>query len=114
VIKEYSSIPVFALLDFEDNQADQDMPSEDFSPFPAVPNYKVTVQTFPHIKPKQRNFSIIPKSLEKEAKQQIKEWLQQGVISRVEYTHGMWISALLVIQKPNGKARCCVDFVEVN
>lgn len=107
LFKQYAQLRVCATIDFENGE-------EKYKPFPAIPGYSIKIQTYPHISPKQRNFSIVPKDLEEDAKNQIMEWLATGVISRVNYSCGMWISSLLVIRKPNGTARCCVDFIEVN
>lgn len=93
---------------------DKDKVEKRYKEFPPVANYELHIETDPSKIPKQRMFSIVPRSLEKETKDQIDEWVAQGVNSRVSYRRDSCISSLLVVMKPNGKARCCVDFVELN
>ena len=56
---------------------------------------------------------IIPIPLRKLVEVELDRMLKVGVIERVD-EHTPWISPMVVIKKPNGKIRICIDYNKLN
>ncbi|GKV06935.1 hypothetical protein SLEP1_g18752 [Rubroshorea leprosula] len=70
------------------------------------------LSTYPTRKPVVQKCHLV--GLEKQAAidEEIQKLLQVGFIRRVEYFE--WVSNLVLVKKPNGKWRMCIDFTNLN
>ena len=71
--------------------------------------YKIDVQGHDPIK--QRYYHVSPKGVREEINEDIDEMLKQGII---EPSCSDWSNPIVMIKKPNGEYRFCLDFRKVN
>ncbi|KAL2230962.1 UNVERIFIED_CONTAM: Retrovirus-related Pol polyprotein from transposon [Sesamum indicum] len=77
---------------------------------PEVIMHRLNVDpTMRPVQQKKRNFSIEKNQVIKE---EVERLLNAGYISEVQYTE--WLSNIVVVQKPGGKWRVCIDFTDLN
>ena len=72
---------------------------------------KHRIQTEPSHKPINQKYRPVNPALEKDLKEQIKQWQEHGVI---EKSNSPWNFGLVAAPKKNGKIRWCVDYRALN
>lgn len=61
--------------------------------------------------PQQQTYYKIPMGLEEEVNAEIERWHKSGIIRE---SNSSWNSPLVVVRKPSGKIRLCVDYRKLN
>lgn len=75
--------------------------------------YKAHLDVDPNIPPKVFPVRRIPYSLENRLKDELKCMEPQKVIEKVEKPT-KWVNSIVLLEKPNGKLRICLDPRNVN
>ncbi|MCP4114282.1 MAG: RNA-directed DNA polymerase, partial [Desulfobacteraceae bacterium] len=70
-----------------------------------------SIQLLPGSRPIKQTMRTFPQAMEQEAKKEIEKYLKYGVISR---TISEWGSPALLVRKPDGTIRFCLDYRLVN
>ncbi|XP_050335789.1 uncharacterized protein K02A2.6-like [Bactrocera neohumeralis] len=86
---------------------------EDKEPFPKIKNVKVSLAIDCSIRPVQQPIRRIPIALETKVAEKINEALHQDIIERVPGP-SLWISPVVIVFKPNGDVRLCIDMRRAN
>lgn len=86
---------------------------EKVTPFPKVKKVLVTLSIDPYVRPVQQPLRRVPISVESQVEDKLNEALQNDIIERVTQPSA-WISPIVVIFKPTGDIRICVDMRRAN
>lgn len=70
------------------------------------------VKVRPSVKPVAAKLRRLPLALRERVSAELRQLELSGIIERVDAAE--WVSAIVVVQKPNGTIRLCVDLREVN
>lgn len=73
-----------------------------------IKNFKVNVNLKENVQPVFHKAYTVPYALRDEVAQELTRLESENVISKVKYSD--WASPMVVVAKPNGKLRLCVDF----
>nr|CAH7737392.1 unnamed protein product [Callosobruchus chinensis] len=81
--------------------------------FPKIKNIIVKLAIDHSVKPVQQPVRRVPISVEKKVEEKLEEALKTGIIERVTEP-SPWISPMVIIFKPNGDIRICIDMRRAN
>ncbi|XP_017473895.1 PREDICTED: uncharacterized protein K02A2.6-like [Rhagoletis zephyria] len=73
-----------------------------------IPNISCSLKLVPGAKPVFLRERRVPFALRDKVEEELDEWERDGIITKVNTSN--WGSPLVVIPKPNGKVRLCVDY----
>lgn len=76
-------------------------------------NYQAKLHIKPDVQPIAQNFRRIPFTLRDKVKKELNKLLEQDIIEKVEGPTP-WVSPLVVVPKPSGEIRICVDMRMAN
>ena len=76
--------------------------------------HKVKLHINPNIKPVAQPLRRIPYGLRNKVDEQIDDLLAKDIIEKVDDTPSHWISPLVIVPKPSGDYRICVDMRRAN
>lgn len=94
-------------LGLEVNQVDNPCP------FPTIKNITVKLTIDQSVKPVRQPLRRVPISVEKQIEEKLEEALRSDIIERVKEPSA-WISPIVVILKPSGDIRVCIDVRRAN
>ncbi|KAL7301787.1 hypothetical protein TKK_0005775 [Trichogramma kaykai] len=86
---------------------------QDMSIFPTIKGVTVKLTIDPHVKPVQQPVRWIPIAVEKLVEDKLDLALKRGIIEKVKGPSA-WISPMVIVFKPNGDLRICIDMRRAN
>lgn len=81
--------------------------------FPNITNVVIKLTIDPKVRPIQQPLKRIPISVEARMEERLKKAPEKDIIEKVTEPSA-WISLIVVIFKPNGDIRICVDMHRIN
>ena len=71
------------------------------------------LETDPLIRPVQHALRRVPQAIRSQLQEELATFVKDGIISRVD-SPSTWVSNLVVVRKPTGKVRTCLDPKDLN
>lgn len=88
--------------------------SIEINEFPKIPNVELRLDIDTSVVPKFRNFCIGQKHHLEDMRKELREYVQLGIIRKVNFPGSSWVNPSMMVPKKGGKWRLCVDMTAAN